>query len=385
MTRKRRGRGEGSIYQRSDGTWCATFSVGYSASGGRRRKTVFGETKQAVQNKLTKDKAATLEGLFVEPNKLRLGEYLDRWLEDGAKPTIRSTTHLSYQGIIENHIKPRIGGVMLSKLSPVQVQGLYAEMERDGASPRVRQLSHAVLRRALKMAVKWGLLVRNVCDAVDPPRVEKREIATFTAEQVQTLLNTTKDHRLHALFVLAIGTGMRMGEMFALQWKNVDLKHGTLQVCHTMIELKGQLSLGEPKTSKSRRRIDLPQSAVTALKAHRKQSAAEGFQDATWVFCNTTGGPLRRSHFHDYVFRPLLKAAKLPRIRFHDLRHTSASLLLAAGVHPKVVQERLGHSQIGITLDIYSHVLPTMGVEAAGKLDVVLKPKAVSQKRPVSP
>ena len=380
MARKRRGRGEGSIYQRSDGTWCATFSVGYSATGGRRRKTVFGDTKQEVQDKLTQDRAATLEGLFVEPNKLRVAAFLDRWLEDGAKPTVRATTYISYQGVVNNHIKSRIGGLMLSKLTPVHVQAMYADMDREGASPRLRQLTHAVLRRALKMAVKWGLVIRNVCDAVDPPRVAKREIATLSAEQVQVLLTAAKDERLFALFVLAIGTGMRMGEMFALHWKNVDLKRATLNVCQTLIELKGKLSLGEPKTAKSRRRIDLPLYAVAALKAHQKKMAGEGFGEVPWVFCNTTGGPLRRSHFHAYVFHPLLEAASLPHMRFHDLRHTSATLLLAAGVHPKIVQERLGHSQIAITLDIYSHVLPTMGLEAAGKLDDVLRPKPIKRK-----
>lgn len=138
------------------------------------------------------------------------------------------------------------------------------------------------------------------------------------------------------------------------------------------MELNGKLSLEEPKTAKSRRRIDLPQSAVEVLRLHRARMLKEGQGGVEWVFCNQSGGPLRRCHFHKYVFTPLLKRAKVPKIRFHDLRHTSASLLLAAGVHPKVVQERLGHAQVGITLDIYSHVVPTMGVEAAGKLDAVL-------------
>lgn len=165
---------------------------------------------------------------------------------------------------------------------------------------------------------------------------------------------------------------MRLGELFALQWKNVDLKRASLAVRHTLMELNGKLSLEEPKTAKNRRRFDLPQSAVEALRGHRARMLKEGLGGIEWVFCNQSGGPLRRSHFHKYLFKPLLKSSKLPNFRFHDLRHTSASLLLAAGVHPKVVQERLGHAQIGITLDIYSHVLPTMGVEAAGRLDAVL-------------
>jgi len=209
-------------------------------------------------------------------------------------------------------------------------------------------------------------------DAVDPPRVEKKEVSFLSAEQAKTLLKASEDERLHAVFVLAITTGMRMGEIFGLQWRNVDFKRKSISICHTLMELKGQLTLTEPKTAKSRRRVDLPQIAVDALKAHRSQMAKEGFSDVGWVFCNLVGGPLRRTHFRSDVFLPLIRKHKLPKIRFHDLRHTSASLLLAAGVHPKVVQERLGHSQIAITMDTYSHVMPTLGAEAADKIDAVL-------------
>jgi integrase len=353
VRRKRRGNGEGSVYQRADGRWCATHSVGYAPNGRRRRQTIFGESKEDVQNQLASVRSKMLEDAVAEPSKLRLATFLERWLEDAARPTVRATTHASYKGVIENHIVPRIGGVMLTKLSPIHVQALYSDMEREGKSPRLRQLTHAVLRRALKQALRWGLLPRNVCDAVDPPRVPKTEVTALTADQVQALLKAARNSRLYALFVLAIGSGMRLGEMFALQWRNVDLKNARLQVRHTLMELKGRLTLAEPKTPKSRRRIDLPLTVVEALKAHRLELAAEGHGDGAWVFYNSKGGPLRRSHFHFQVFKPLVKKAKLPDMRFHDLRHTSASLLLAAGVHPKVVQERLGR----ITLDTYSHVL----------------------------
>jgi integrase len=321
---------------------------------------------------LAKERASQLEGTFAEPSKLRLAAYLDRWLEDGARPAVRPPTYVSYKGIIHNHIAPRIGGVMLSKLTPIHVQSMYSDMERGGASARIRQLTHAVLRRSLKQAIRWGLLHRNVCDAVEPPRVQRKEVTFLTVEQSKKLLTASESERLHAVFVLAITTGMRMGEIFALQWRNVDLKRKSISVCHTMMELKGKLTLTEPKTVKSRRRVDLPQMAVEALLDHKARMLTEGFGEVPWVFCNTLGGPLRRTHFSHDVFLPLLKRTKLPRIRFHDLRHTSASLLLAAGVHPKVVQERLGHSQIAITMDTYSHVMPTLGAEAAGKMDAVL-------------
>lgn len=372
MARKRRGCGEGSIYQRPNGTWCATYSAGYNEQGKRRRRTVFGATKEDVQKKLSKVLSMKLDGVFFEPTRLKLAPYLERWLEDAAKPTIKITTYYSYRGIIRNHIKGYIGGVALAKLTPTHVQGMYAEMERNKASARLRQLTHAVLHRALRQAVRWGLVLCNVCDAVEPPRVRRVETSPLTPEQVAKLLKESRLNRLHALYVLAVGSGMRMGEMFGLQWPKVDLKRGLVQVCKSLAEVNGKLLLGEPKTAKSRRSIQLPAMVVEALRKHKAALAAEGFGDAPWVFCNTIGGPLRRSHFHAYCFKPLLKRAGLPDIRFHDLRHTSATLLLSAGVHPKIVQERLGHSQISVTMDTYSHVLPSLQVEAAGKLDDIL-------------
>lgn len=373
-TKSQRGRGEGSIYQRAGGQWCATVSVGYATDGRRKRRTIFGETKQAVQEELARVQMSLLEGVFIEPSKLKVGEYLDRWLEDAAKPTIRETTYVSYKGIVNNHIKPQIGGMVLNKLTPIHVQAMYAALERKGASPRIRQLVHAVLSRALKQAVKWDLVIRNVCLAVDPPRTAKRSVDVLSPEQVTKLLHAAKGHRLEAILMVAIGTGMRLGEIFALKWENVDLDRAVLHVRHSLMEVSGKVILSEPKTSRSRRKIDLPASVVEALRVHRRRVEEDGLGDVGWVFYSTKGTPLRRTHFSAYVFKHWLKAAGIS-IRFHDLRHTSASLLLAAGVHPKVVQERLGHSQIGITLDIYSHVLPTMGLEAAAKLDGVLDPK----------
>jgi integrase len=373
MARSRRGRGEGSIYQRADNQWCATVSVGYDSQGRRKRRTLFGATKAEVQEKLAEVQMTLLEGTFIEPSKLRVGDYLDRWLEDAAKPSIRSTTHASYAGIIKNHIKPKIGGVLLSSLTPIHVQAMQSSLARDGASPRVRQLVHAVHSGALKQAVKWDLVVRNVCNAVDPPRVPKKEIEVLSQADVTKLLTAAKVNRFEAMFVLALGTGMRLGEIFALKWESVDLDRAALAVKHTLVEVNGQLTLAEPKTAKSRRRIDLPARVVSALRRHRKAQIKEGFPDVPWVFCNSVGGPLRRSHFHANVFKPILEAAELEPIRFHDLRHTSATLLLSAGVHPKVVQERLGHAQISITLDTYSHVMPSLQVEAAEKLDAALK------------
>ena len=376
MARKRRGHGEGSIYQRADGRWCATISVGYSESGKRRRRTVFGTTKPDVQEKLRLVATEISHSPDIEPQRIKVGEYLDRWLRDAAKPKVRESTHYNYNRVIKTHIKPQLGGVLLAKLTPIQIHAMYATLQREGKSPETIRLTHAVLHRALKQAVRWRLVPYNVSSDVERPKVVKSDITPLNSEQAAAFLEAARGDRLEAVFVLAVTTGMRLGELFALQWPDVDFGTKSLTVRHSLQELNGKLSLTEPKTAKGRRRIDLPDMAVEALLRHQKKMAAEGFEDVTWVFCNNSGGALRRSHFHYSDFKPILIVAKLPDIRFHDLRHTSATLLLSLGIIPKVVQERLGHSQISVTLDTYSHVLPTMQREAAGKLNQLLRPKA---------
>ena len=313
-------------------------------------------------------------GAAIEPNRISVAEYLDRWLKDAAQPKVKVTTYANYAAAVKNHIKPRIGGIALSKLTIIHVQSLYADMTRCGKSAETIRLAHAVLRRALRQAVNWRLVPYNVCAEVERPRVAKSEITPLDSQQVLQLLKAAEGDRLAAVFTLAVATGMRLGELFGLQWPDVNLTAGIVMVKRALVEVHGKLHLLEPKTARSRRRIDLPQMAIDALRQHHQAMIADGFGKSPWVFCNSCGGPLRRSHFHANTFKPLLAKANLPDIRFHDLRHTSATLLLTAGVHPKVVQERLGHSQISMTLDTYSHVLPTMQREAASKLDEILAP-----------
>ena len=366
---KRRGNGKGSIAQRSDGRWCAQVTTGYSGTGRRIRRTVSGKTKREVQDRLTRLQSQKLDGTLCETGRLTVAQYLERWLSDCARPTLGDSTYDNYQRMVRKQIITRIGGVQLSALTPLQVQGLYAAIERNGGSAELRRMVHVVLRRALKQAVKWGLVPRNVCDAVERPKVSRSEITPLTPEQAQALVAAAADNRMEALCVVAVTTGLRLGELLALSWENINLQDGCLMVRYTLSEVKGKLKLKEPKTEKSRRRVDLPKMAVDALHEHRKRMIAEGYAAVPYVFINRSGGWLRRSHFHDEYYKPLLRKAGLPSIRFHDLRHTAATLLLSEGVHPKVVQKRLGHSQISVTLDIYSHVLPTMQRDAADKLD----------------
>lgn len=373
MSRKRRGRGEGSVFQRADGRWSASVTVGVNATGRRIRKTVYGATKGEAQEKLLRLQGQKLDGMLADNGKLTVAGFLDRWLEDSARPTIRTATYASYKGIIGNHVSPKIGGVRLDKLTAAHVQGLYSALEREGASCHTRRLCHAVLRRSLKQALKWGMVPRNVCDAVEPPRIARHDIQPLTGEQVAKLFCAAEGDRLEALYLLAVASGLRLGELFGLQWKDVDLDGGAITVQYTLSEVNGKLKLTEPKTAKGRRRVELPGIAVDALLEHRKLMLTEGNLASGYVFVNRSGGPLRRSHFHAQQFKPLLIAAGLPPIRFHDLRHTAATLLLSEGVHPKVVQERLGHSQISVTLDTYSHVLPTMQRDAANRLETMFR------------
>lgn len=370
----KRGNGEGTVCQRADGRWMGAITVGKTEGGRPVRRTVYAATKREVVEKLGKLRSQRMTGTLPSSDRMTVADFLNRWLNDVAKQRIRESTFHAYKLIIDRHILPRIGGVAVSRLSPVFVQELYSALERDGRSPRVRQFVHAVLHRALRQAVKWGLLIRNVCGdgLVETPKVKRKEMKTWDATQTEQFLRTAESDRLHALYVLAVTAGLRQGELFGLHWSDIDLTAATVSVNRTLVNISGKLSIGEPKTAKSRRKVRLSPIAVRALQEHRRRSVAEGNAGSEWVFCNEIGKPIQRQNMRKRSFLPLIKAAGVPAIRFHDLRHTSATLLLSAGTHPKVVQERLGHSQIGITLDTYSHVLEGMDEQAAAQMDAIL-------------
>jgi integrase len=369
--RKRRGRGEGSVFQRSDGVWTSTITIGYDESGKRKRRTIYGNSKAAVLEKLTQLKHAASTGTLADPTRLTIREFLERWLEDVQRPNIRASTHARYVSLMATHITPHVGGVRLAKVQPLTIQGLYAKLTATGASGRTRELVHVVLRKAFKQAVLWGQLSRNPCDAVARPKPTKRTIRYFTAEETSQLLSAARGERLQALYVLAVSTGIRQGELFGLKWRDVDWNASAVAVQRTVDDLRGTLIVGEPKTTRGRRRVELPAFAMQALREHRKAMFAEGHA-SDWIFCDTKGGLLRRGNVLRRSYFPLLKTAKLAPLNFHCLRHTAATLLLLQGTHPKVVQERLGHATISITLDTYSHVLPSMQRDAADKLDALL-------------
>ncbi len=244
-------------------------------------------------------------------------------------------------------------------------------MERGGAGARTRQLAHAVLHRALNQAVKWDLIPRNLASHVARPRVPRREGTAPSAEDVRKLLKAGKGDPFEALYVVAATTGLRQGELFGLKWKDIDLRRRTLAVQRTITDVDGRIEIASPKSAKGRRRVELPELTVRALRAHRARLSATPHGEA-WVFSNPRGGPMRKSNFTVRSWWPLREKAGLEHLRFHDLRHGAATLLLSAGVHPKVVQERLGHATVAITLDTYSHVLEGLQRDAADKVDELL-------------
>ena len=373
----KRGNGEGTISRRKNGGWMAQYYV--HTAEGRKRKTIYGRTRAEVAKKLAKALSDRESGLIFDAEGLKLREYLSRWLEDSVKDTVRNTTYERYEQISRTHIIPMLGDVKLKGLSPTHVRGLYKE-KLQTLSPRTVQYIHVTLHKALKQAVNDGLIPRNATEAVKPPQVRREEIRPLTPEQVKQLLDAARGDRLEALYTLAVHTGLRQGELLGLKWEDVDLESGSLHVKRTLTTAKGGPRLAAPKTKGSRRRVSLTRGAVDALRAHLARQleeidrASSLWQENGLVFASEMGTPLDRRDLTSRQFKPLLKRANLPqKTRFHDLRHTCATLLLTKNVNPKVVSEMLGHSNIAITLDTYSHVLPNMQDSAARALEEALR------------
>jgi len=377
---KKRGHGEGSIYQRKDGLWVAELYLGRDAAGKKLVWKRYGKTRREVAEALTKALKEKQDGLLVEPSKQTLGQFLDAWMKDVVQGSVRPSTYQNYVYVLR-HAEP-LRDTPLTKLNPQAIQRLYREMQEKGLGRSIKIL-HAVLHKAMDQAVKWGLVARNVLDAVDTPKVESKEFRPLTLEETKKFLDAAREDRLYALYVLAVTCGLRFGELLGLKWEDVDLEGRRLTVKNQLRWLPGPEGKSEPclippKTQKSRRTVPLPDVAVFALKRHKTEQgkerlrAGEVWQDWGLVFTTEIGTPLDPSNVRNRSFYPLLEKAGLPRIRFHDLRHTCATLLLSQGVHPKLVQEQLGHSEISMTLDTYSHVIGPMMDEVARTMDNLL-------------
>jgi integrase len=375
--KKQRGNGAGTVYPRKnkDGKVIG-YRGSYIVNG--KRFYVSAKTKTETEQKLRRAMTDADRGLTFDAAGLTLRDYLYRWLNDSVRDTVRNTTFERYEQIARLHIEPVLGGVRLKNLTPTHVRGLYKE-KLEARSPRTVQYIHVTLHKALKQAVSDGLIPRNVTEAVKPPQIRREEIHPLTPEQVNALFEAARGDRLEALYVLAIHTGLRQGELLGLKWEDVNLEEGNLQVRRTLTTTKSGPVLSTPKTKGSRRSVKLTQSAVEALRHHLQRQLGEIdragslWEENGLIFASETGEPLDRRGTVKYQFKKLLKCAGLPDIRFHDLRHTCATLLLGRNVNPKIVSEMLGHASIAITLDTYSHVLPNMQNEAAKAMEDALR------------
>jgi len=376
----RRGRGEGSIRHRADGRWEATLTL-TAMGGGRRRKSYFGKTRAEVAGKLTAALKGQADGLPVPSGRSTVAAFLSQWLE-AKRPSLRPESFRRYREMCHLHIVPDVGRKPLSKLSPADVQALYARVRAKGLSGTSLSLLHGVLHKSLDDAARWNLVVRNVCDLVDVPKRTTPDMRTLNADEATALLDAAKDDPLEAFYTVALTCGLRLGELQALRWKDVDLQRRRLSVTATYQGMQdGTPVFSEPKTARSKREVHLSLMAVEALKQHRVRQLERRllglWEDHGLVFATAFGRPLDGNNIRTRSFARLLERAGLPPMRFHSLRHTAATLLMAEGVNIKVASEMLGHADITTTLRIYSHVLPSMQEQAADAMDRLFAPLAV--------
>jgi len=372
---------KGHIRQRSRGTWEITIGVGRDPQTGTRKRhfeTVAGSKKDA-QRRLAELLISIDKGSYAKPDpRLTLGGWLCEWLSSYAAIHCSLRTVEGYQFIIRRYLMPALGQIPLNQLQPQHVQRYCADALSTGLSNRTVMHSYRLLHKALNDAVKRGLVARNVADAVDPPRPERKEMATLNSDELSQLLDAARETPYYAPLYTKAHTGLRRSELLGLRWCDVNLDMCTLSVAQTLQRVGGQCIFGQPKSAKSRRQVALTPSLVLFLRKYKaEQEANRGLlgkplRETDLVFCHPDGTPLDPNTL-THALGKIVRKAGVSHIRLHDLRHTHATLMLEAGVHPKIVQERLGHSTIATTLDIYSHVLPGMQEAAARSFEELLE------------
>ena len=375
----RRGRGEGGITKRRDGRWMGQADLGWQ-DGKRRRKSLYGRTKSEVQAKLRETLHRKAHGMPPVPEQETVGTFLRRWL-DIKKEGVRQRTWARYEQIVRAHLLPNLDRIRLAQLTPQDVAECLRRVKVSGSAYMARG-ARDVLRTALNQALRWELVSRNVAVLTDPPRHRTREITPLTPGQAGTLLAAVAGHRLEALITVALGLGLRQGEALGLRWEqDVDLEAGKLSVQQTLVRAGREPRFEEPKTDRSCRTITMPGVVAAALRRHRTRqleeqlAAGPEWHPSRLVFTTPIGTPIDRGRLHG-TFKAILRSAGLPDIRYHDLRHTAATLLLVQGVDLRTIMATLGHSRISQTMDLYAHMMPTLREHAAEQMDAILAPKA---------
>jgi integrase len=392
----KRGKKEGSIFQRKDGRWVGSLNLGWE-DGKRKRRHFYAATAAEVRDELLKARSDQSRGLPVAAERQTVANFLEGWLEHTLKARAKPRSIESFTAIVNKHIVPALGRIRLDKLTPQQVQALLEKkrqpyktkdktgkvVEKHGLGPQSIANIRTVLRSALGQALKWGMVARNVATLIDAPRIPRPQTHAIDADGARKLLQTARGERFEAILVLALTLGLRRGEILGLRWLDVDFEEGALRVSQAVQRIGGKLQVTDVKTERSRRVVAIPESVVRALKTRRAQQAQERllagseWKDSALAFTNPTGGPLEPITLHrDY--KRMLTAAGLPtKVRFHDLRHTAASLLLAEGVHLRVIMELLGHSSISLTANTYAHVMPAAMRDVADKMENIFANREV--------
>ena len=373
---------KGSIRERSPGRWAIIIDDPNSGTR-KRRWHSFKGTKRQAQIECARLISEMQNGSYLAPDKTTFAEFAERWLTH-VKSQVSPKSHERYSEIMRKNVVPLIGAVVLIKLKPAVISAAYAKAlesgRRDGTgglSPRTVHHMHRLIHQSLAQAVKWELLTRNPADAVAPPRVERTAMNTYTLPQTGELIDAMRGTRLFVPTLLAVLLGMRRGEIAALRWKAVDLDTGQLAVIESAEQMNGTVRLKPPKNGRSRT-VALATTITEELRAHRAAQAQEllklgvRLSDDHFV-CTHADGRMMQPTWITHEWVALISKTGLPRIRFHDLRHAHATHMLAGGIHPKIASERLGHSKVGITLDLYSHVMPGMQENAAAQVDAALQ------------
>ncbi len=361
---KKRANNEGSLYySKAEKCWIAEISL---PSGKRKKKR--SQKQNVVKDWLLEQRKNIQNNLFISDDKISFQEFATRFLNEVVVHSVKPSTFKSYEYLINSHMIPELGHIKLSNLKPQHIQSMYSRKLESGLSKRTVQYLHSVLRRSLNHAVTWGLIVRNPTDAVTPPKPQRKEPKTLTTAQAQLFLESITDPRWGTIYIVAILMGLRKSEILGLRWQDVDFKNNAISINNIIFEIQGKIHQGTPKSERSRRSVAMPMVVVSALTKYQQiTNKSEGL-----VFTTSSGKPISQRNL-TRNFHGALKKVGLSRIRFHDLRHTAATLLLKENVHPKIVQEMLGHSTITLTLDTYSHVIPGMQKEAADKMDSLFK------------